>query len=235
MIDTGEGRSSWSKNLSTVLASEKATVSDALITHWHPDHVGGIDDLRSLCPEVQIYKHVSPHKPVTAIQHMIIDRQIFMVDGVTLKAFHCPGHTTDHMSFVLQEEDAMFTGDNVLGHGTTVFEDLAVYLDSLSRMRNQFNGKAYPGHGEMIEDGPGKINEYIIHRQQREDEIIQSLGSIGEGATVMEVVQVVYQDVPEELHIPASGGVVQVLRKLESEKKVARRGERWSLSRNAAL
>ena len=40
----------------------------------------------------------------------------------------------------------MFTGDNVLGHGTAVFEDLTVYLDSLSRMREQFRGRAYPGH-----------------------------------------------------------------------------------------
>ena len=50
------------------------------------------------------------------------------------------------MAFVLEEESAMFTGDNVLGHGTAVFEELAVYLDSLSRMREQFRGRAYPGH-----------------------------------------------------------------------------------------
>ena len=50
------------------------------------------------------------------------------------------------MAFVLEEENAMFTGDNVLGHGTAVFEDLAVYLDSLTRMREQFHGRAYPGH-----------------------------------------------------------------------------------------
>lgn len=50
------------------------------------------------------------------------------------------------MAFVLKEENAMFTGDNVLGHGTAVYEDLAVYLDSLSRMREQFHGRAYPGH-----------------------------------------------------------------------------------------
>lgn len=63
-----------------------------------------------------------------------------------MRAFHCPGHTADHMVFVLEEESAMFTGDNVLGHGTAVFENLTVYLDSLSRMREQFRGRAYPGH-----------------------------------------------------------------------------------------
>lgn len=97
--------------------------------------------LLSLCPQVAIYKY----DPASG-QSPIHDGQIFEAEGAKLRAFHCPGHTTDHMAFILEEEDAMFTGDNVLGHGTAVFEDLTVYLDSLSRMRGQFHGRAYPGH-----------------------------------------------------------------------------------------
>lgn len=98
-------------------------------------------DLLSLCPKVAVYKH-----DPSSGQNPIYDGQIFETEGAKLRAFHCPGHTTDHMAFVLEEENAMFTGDNVLGHGTAVFEDLAVYLDSLSRMQEQFHGRAYPGH-----------------------------------------------------------------------------------------
>ena len=86
-----------------------------------------------------------------------------------------PGHTVDHIAFILEEEDAMFTGDNVLGHGTAVFEDLAIYLNSLNQMRDQFNGRAYPGHGEFIADGKQRIVEYIEHRKQREEEVLQAL------------------------------------------------------------
>lgn len=141
LLDTGEGKPSWSHCLSSILTSEFTTISQAIITHWHPDHVGGVEDLISLCPKVIVHKHdpASGQKPIH-------DGQIFETEGAKLRAFHCPGHTTDHMAFVLEEEDAMFTGDNVLGHGTAVFEDLAVYLDSLSRMREQFHGRAYPGH-----------------------------------------------------------------------------------------
>ena len=141
LLDTGEGKPSWSHRLSSVLALESTTISKAIITHWHPDHVGGVKDLLSLCPKARVYKN----DPATG-QNPIHDGQIFETEGATLRAFHCPGHTTDHMAFVLEEEGAMFTGDNVLGHGTAVFEDLAVYLDSLSRMREQFHGRAYPGH-----------------------------------------------------------------------------------------
>ena len=141
LIDTGEGKPSWSHCVSSVLTSESTTISEAVITHWHPDHVGGVKDLLSLCPQVRVFKY----DPGIG-QNPIRDRQVFQVEGARLRAFHCPGHTTDHMAFILEEENAMFTGDNVLGHGTAVFEDLAVYLNSLTRMREHFHGRAYPGH-----------------------------------------------------------------------------------------
>ena len=129
----------------------------------------------------------------------------------------------------------MFTGDNVLGHGTAVFEDLAQYLDSLEQMLHQFDGRAYPGHGEVIGDGISKIQEYIEHRQQREDQVLQVLKD-GIARTPMALVEIVYKDVPENLHEPAAMGVLQILKKLEAEGKVvADREDRWRISENAAL
>jgi len=154
------------------------------------------------------------------------------VDGATLRAVFSPGHTQDHMALILEEEDAMFTGDNVLGHGTAVFEDLAMYLASLEKMRGIFRGKAYPGHGPVIDDGPNKIIEYIRHRKQREDQVIQVLKSSKSSSAVdstssepddwtsMEIVKIIYKDVPENLHLPANGGIIQILHKLEEEGKV---------------
>ena len=82
----------------------------------------------------------------------------------------------------------------------------------------------------MIEDGRARIEEYIAHRKQREKEILQALEDIGKEATSMELVKVVYRDVPEDLHVAAADGVVQILRKLEGEGKVApRRHERWHI------
>lgn len=88
----------------------------------------------------------------------------------------------------------------------------------------------------MIEDGRGKIDEYIAHRKQREEEILQALSDIGNEATSMELVKIVYKDVPENLHEPAANGVVQVLRKLEGEGKVAQgQHERWQIADKATL
>ena len=114
----------------------------------------------------------------------------------------------------------MFTGDNVLGQGTAVFEDLATYLSSLHRMRDQFSDRAYPGHGPVIEDGRARIKEYIQHRQQREEEVLGVLKGAEPARTAMQIVKVIYKDYPEDLHEPAEKGVVQILRKLKGEGKV---------------
>lgn len=109
LIDTGEGRPSWSAVLRELLAAEKATVKHALLTHWHRDHVGGVADLLKMCPEAQVYKHDGREGQLT-----IEDGQIFQVQGATLRAIHTPGHTTDHVSFLLEDENALFTGDSKL-------------------------------------------------------------------------------------------------------------------------
>ena len=219
-------------------------VSQAIITHWHHDHQGGIKDLLEFSPNTTIFKSQPSEGQLD-----IADGQSFQVEGASLQAVFSPGHTQDHMSLILKEEDAMFTGDNVLGHGTAVFEDLLVYLKSLETMRVMFQGRAYPGHGAVIEDGPSKIREYIKHRQEREDQVVQVLkssrsspGSEASNAqlepwTSMEIVKIVYRDVPENLHLPANGGVVQILRKLRSEDKVVEdsQSEKWRLKERAAL
>ncbi|KAJ5259513.1 hypothetical protein N7478_012494 [Penicillium angulare] len=241
LIDTGEGKPTWGKCLESVLSEEKATVYQALLTHWHGDHVKGVSDLLRICPQAQVFKsQIQPDEHEGQGQRDILDGQVFKVDGVTLVASHTPGHTVDHMAFVFEEEDAIFTGDNVLGQGTAVFEDLPIYLSSLHRMRDRVTGRGYPGHGAVIEKASARISEYIQHRQQREEEVLRVLrdGRLdGEasperkGWTPLELVKKIYRDVPESLHLPASHGVLQVLMKLEGEgQTVHEEGGSWRLS-----
>ncbi|KAF5676379.1 metallo-beta-lactamase domain-containing protein [Fusarium circinatum] len=235
LIDTGEGRNAWISSVRETLQQENATIDTALITHWHHDHTGGIKDLLSISPHTRIFKHT----PEEA-QHEIKHGQRFQVDGATLTAAYTPGHTKDHMVFVLEEEDAMFTADNVLGQGTAVFEDMITYLRSLEEMKPLFKGRAYPGHGPVIENGPAKIAEYIAHRKQREDQVIQTLktgpgevetqeSALWSAWTATDLVEVIYKDVPQNLHPAARGGILQILGKLESEGRVAHDGDEWKL------
>lgn len=233
--------SSWSSAIKTVLKEEGATITEAILTHWHRDHTGGQKDLLRISPQTKIYKNMPDESQLD-----IADGQTFEVEGASVRALFSPGHTQDHMALILLEEDAMFTGDNVLGKGTAVFESLIDYMDSLEKMQSAFGGRAYPGHGPVVEDGPGRVQQYIRHRQQREDQVLQVLRSSksspgrnddeAEAWTSMEIVHVVYKDVDESLHVPAEGGVVQILSKLAEEAKVTEDEEvRWRVSSRSAL
>jgi ribonuclease/clavin/mitogillin len=219
-------------------------VEKVFITHYHHDHIGGISDIRKLFPSVEIYKNQSGgdiYKELKNIQ----DGDEFSVEGATLKAVFTPGHTQDHMCFLLKEENAIFTGDNVLGHGTAVFEDLKQYMTSLTKMLELAPYRAYPGHGQIIKDSRVKLNEYIRHRQKREMQLIghmqrakDEMGSYG-ALTSMALVKRIYVDVDEALHLAAERGAIQVLEKLKNENTVGFvivDGEkRWFLKDNCSL
>jgi ribonuclease/clavin/mitogillin len=233
LIDTGEGKPVWAERLRQVLEEEKASIGTVLLTHWHHDHVGGVGQVRELQPDVEIRKFVSPSGQGDAAWGTIDDGEVIKCEGASLKAVYSPGHTDDHVGFVLEGDGDLFAGDNVLGHGTAVFEDLAEYMASLKRMARTVDGRLYPAHGDLVENGKAKIREYIEHRQQREREVIEVLGRPRDdgkqGWGSMELVKVIYAAYPEALHLPAEGSLKHVLKKLQGEGKVKEEGGRWIL------
>lgn len=209
------------------------SIERTILTHWHRDHVGGVQDILSLNDKMPIHKNQPDQGQLD-----ISEGQKFTTEGATLRALHCPGHTVDHMALILEEEDAMFTGDNILGQGTAVFEDLKAYTDSLEKMQAAFKGRGYPGHGPVLEDGPAKAREYIKHRKEREDQIVGLLNepsTNGSGWGSMDLVKVIYKKYPEHLHGPAEGSVVHVLKKLEKEGKATESNSKWHLTSKERL
>ena len=103
--------------------------------------------------------------------HYLADGEQFRTEGATLSALYMPGHTDDHVCFILEEENALFTGDHILGHGSTFVEHLDRYVESLERLQKlnlerRFR-RFYPAHGQIV-DGEAavsdKIDEYLKHR-----------------------------------------------------------------------
>lgn len=267
LLDTGQGIPSWPIELSSTLKDQSATVSTCLLSHWHHDHVGGVKDLLSLHPNVKLFKNTPSLNPdgILDISQVsdIADGQTFAVghgeERFEVKALHTPGHAKDHMCFIVtsssddSEMGSLFTADNVLGHGTAVFEDLAVYLSSLALMKRSIGQgrRAYPGHGEVMEDGRERMEYYIQHRRSREEEALNVLkhgrtsrpGVAEPGKEViakewgsMEMVKVIYAHVPENLHEPAENGLLMVLEKLHGDGKVIREeGGTWRIGEKAIL
>lgn len=166
----------WANLVSSALERGNYTLSHVLLTHWHGDHTGGVPDLIRMYPNDvsdAVYKH-TPGKAQKSIQ----DGQIFRVEGATVRAVHTPGHSEDHMCFVLEEEQAMFTGDNVLGHGSAAVEHLSTWMEALRQMQKEDCVKGYPAHGIVIQDLSTKITNELTAKMRREKQVLSTLQRI---------------------------------------------------------
>ncbi|GAA98243.1 uncharacterized protein L969DRAFT_616999 [Mixia osmundae IAM 14324] len=162
------------------------------------------------------------------------DRIAIPDSDLHLRILSTPGHTQDSISLYLashtKEPNVLFSADMILGQGTAVFENLTQYMASLRKTAafiEEQNASQpthiYPGHGQVIHDALGKLREYIQHRQDREDQVVDALLKLQVGAheKAEELTKVIYPDLPDQLHFAATRGLLLVLAKLETEGKVS--------------
>ena len=134
-----------------------------------------------------------------------------------LRAIHTPGHTTDHLCFWLEEERALFSGDTILGQGTTEFEDLYDYFNSLKLILNLSPKRIYPGHGPVVENPAKTLEHYISHRQQRNNQILDALKQSKDGLDPHEITEIVYTVISKVLFkCPKKDNKNSILKKIFS-------------------
>lgn len=226
LLDTGGGVPGWLDLLRRHLKQHGFDApARCIMTHAHPDHIGGAEQLNAAFPGLDFHKQPWPGvDDGYSIQLQPMgDGDIVSGDGYTLRAVFTPGHAPDHLCFYLQEEKALFSGDVVLGVGTTVIPqqggNLGQYLKSLRRLQSMELSRIYPAHGPVIENPREKIAYYISHRLEREAQILDRLHIAPQ--TVLDLVRHIYRDYPTNLHAAAGQSVKSHLDKLREEKRVS--------------
>jgi glyoxylase-like metal-dependent hydrolase (beta-lactamase superfamily II) len=126
-----------------------------------------------------------------------------------LRAISTPGHAADHVAYLLEPGRAVFTGDLVLGVGSSAIlhpdGDVGACLASFRRVLSLRPGRLYPGHGPLVEQGEARLKQYTDHRTERHAQVVQAIDS---GATAVEDIRRrVYGDLPKELHGAADASI----------------------------
>jgi glyoxylase-like metal-dependent hydrolase (beta-lactamase superfamily II) len=194
-------------------------VGAILLTHHHPDHAPGAVALgRETGAPIMA---ASPRHPD---ERPLRDGMIVEADDVVLQVVAAPGHTPDHVVFFARDGGALFTGDAVLGRGTSVIDppegDLTEYVRSLHRMVELRPEVIFPGHGPIVRPALPKLIEYLQHRHEREQQVMEALRDGPHGPE--EIVPAIYAGYPQALHAAAARSVLAHLIKLERAGVVAR-------------
>lgn len=139
---------------------------------------------------------------------------VVRVDGATVRVVSTPGHAENHAAFCLVEEQSIFSGDHVLGYGTTVMRDLYDYMASLEAMRRYRPVRLYPGHGPYIADGTGLLDRYMAHRQAREDQVVTWLEDAAPLQTARDIAEALYTNTSLKQMRQAQENIERILIKL---------------------
>lgn len=147
----------------------------------------------------------------------VSDGKVFLtVDGWSLTGVHTPGHTSNHLCVHLDAENALFTGDHIMGWSTTVVSppdgNMADYMASVRKLITRNDEVLYPTHGNPVRDPAPFLAAYLAHRIERENQIVKFL-QMGP-STIRAIVELLYADVRRELHKPARRSVMSHLLKL---------------------
>ena len=218
VIDPGPDDDSHLAALNERLAQR--TVGVVLVTHSHSDHLPLAD------------RFATPHRATVRRYPDLQDGDIVRVGNLNITALHTPGHSADHLAFWLAQDGAAFTGDLILGQGSSMVTypegDVAAYLRSLERLAALQPRILFPGHWDPVPDAMAKIEEYRRHRLEREAQVLAEVQR--GGGTAVELTHRVYGPLDEQLMVAAEMTMRAHLKKLVDDGAVRERGDSYEPS-----
>lgn len=221
-------------HLAALQAAAPGPVRQVLVTHTHVDHSpGAVAAAQAFGAEVLGRRALhaagqdTTFAPARELQH---GERLVLGPGTTLRVLHTPGHASNHLCYLLEEEKLLLTGDHVMQGSTVVINppdgDMAAYLRELQALLQVDLDWFAPGHGFLVAQPHAVVKALVAHRLRREAKVVQALQPRGR-ATLEEMLPEVYADTPVQLHPMARRSLLAHLLKLQHDGRARAEGEAW--------
>ena len=213
------------------------TICWVVVTHTHSDHSPAAAPLAAATGATLVGQPPpfgGSHDQSFFPEQVLNDGDRLVTDEFTLRAVHTPGHASNHLCYLHEELDWLYTGDHIMGGSTVVIDppdgNMNQYLESLRRLKELGLQKFAPGHGEVLDDPDAVVDRIIDHRLQREAKLIDALKASGV-TTAEKLVVRVYDDVDAQLHPVALRSLLAHLIKLQEEGRAHDTQDGWALAK----
>ena len=221
-------------HVEAILAAAPGPVRTILVTHTHIDHSPAARRLKEATgatvmgmPAPDSPWHDTAFAPERVLAHGDVVR---VGDACAIRVVHTPGHASNHLCFLLEEERTLFTGDHIMQGSTVVISppdgDMLAYLKSLEMLLGEDLDWLAPGHGFLIPRPHDAVRTLMRHRLQREAKVMNALRDLGP-VELPALLARVYDDVPERMHPVAQRSLLAHLGKLVAEERVGEVEGRW--------
>ncbi|MDB5820386.1 MAG: Zn-dependent hydrolase or glyoxylase,metallo-beta-lactamase superfamily, partial [Rhizobacter sp.] len=220
-----------------ILAAAPGPITRIIVTHTHKDHSPAAAALKA-ATGAPLLGQAARHSEwqdtdFQPDQPLVGGERIELAPGTTLRVIHTPGHASNHLCFLLEEERLLFTGDHVMQGSTVVINppdgDMSAYMASLTELADVDLDWLAPGHGFLIDKPSEAIRNIIAHRLKREAKVLDAVRALGP-APLDTLLTKVYDDVAPHLHPPARRSLVAHLAKLKDDGAVVEGDGAWALT-----
>lgn len=223
LIDAGYGNAaSVRARLEYIESLANTKLEWVLVTHSHPDHLGGASKIAE-ATGARVLLHPAD---ATSENEAVVDGSVLDLGDYQLTVIHTPGHTRGSVCIRMEPGGVLFSGDSILGLGTTVVVppggNMADYLDSLTKLSALDISLVCPGHGPVVKEPQRKIAELIEHRLERERQMLDAI--VRGKSTVDGLIADIYPELDSRLFSLARWQVLAQLDKLVCDGKVAAEG-----------
>jgi glyoxylase-like metal-dependent hydrolase (beta-lactamase superfamily II)/8-oxo-dGTP pyrophosphatase MutT (NUDIX family) len=232
VIDPGP---SLAPHVEAILKAAPGPIRWILVTHTHQDHSPAANELRERTG-AQVLGRIASYpqnqdpafKPDRILAH---GERLAIDQDTTLAVFHTPGHASNHLCYLLEQERMLFTGDHVMQTSTVVIGppdgDMTAYLDSLRALLKVELSWFAPGHGFLMAQPHKALEGIVAHRLRREAKVLEAVTELA-GADTDALLARVYDDVKPGLHPVARRSLTAHLQKLVADGRVRQENDRWS-------